>query len=230
MTAVGVGWCTHWQHPGVSYGRLRYGYRAAALFAGACVRTIGWEVRWVDVDEGFSAVEYNGTNARRGDGLDVLYVASHGELHSNDFRLVCHSDLWEAAALGLDGQAPRVVVFDACNLVDLNDPTWADPWVALARPRLRLVCGFASNAIVGKGAALRGGDFAESLVNDDAVAQAWLDAVVAHQPRLRRGQRAVAIGFGDSNADARDSLTATLPELVARPGMTGPVYAAEVHV
>jgi hypothetical protein len=178
------------------------------------------------VDESFEAVDFDGTRTRRGDGLDVLYVASHGELRGGIFRLVLHHDDWSAAVDGLDGDAPCVVVFDACNLVDVGDPNWGDPWTAVTRPRLRLVCGFASNATVGKGPARRGLAFAQALWRDEAVAAAWIDAVASTKLWFRRADKAVAIGFGSTDQDAAGALTATLSELQALPPLTGTAHVA----
>ncbi|MEP6892190.1 MAG: DUF6345 domain-containing protein, partial [Gaiellaceae bacterium] len=140
------------------------------------------DIQVVNVDELFRADDFDGTLDRRADGLDILYLGAHGELRGSDFKLVLHSGEWYPAQGGLDLEGPRIVVFDACNLLDRNDPDWADPWLAQTRRRLRLVLGFASLATVSKGTALRGEEFARRVARGDPVARAWLMAVRATAP------------------------------------------------
>jgi Family of unknown function (DUF6345) len=226
VTRFGAAWCTHFRRRGwTTYPRLEWNYRAAGLFATQFQNRGSKEVKQLGCDEGFTAADYDGSRARVADGLDLLYCAAHGELRNKSFELVLHADEWEPAAAGLDGSdSPRVAVFDACNLVDLTDPNWPAPWEAVAWPRLRLLCGFASNATVGKGPTERGREFAQLLDADEPVASAWLRAVVAHSSRLQR-DTAVAIGLGTDAADADDALDATLDDLLAMPTLTGTITA-----
>jgi hypothetical protein len=226
VTTFGAASCTHFKrHGSTTYGRLEWGYRAVGLFAAAFEQPGASDVRHLACDEGFEAAHFDGTQNQVADDLDLLYVAAHGELRRNVFQLVLHAGAWEPSSAGLDGSSgPRVAVFDACNLADLNDPDWPVPWEAVVRPRLRLVCGFASNATVGKGPTERGREFAELLEANEPVAGAWLHAVVTHSSWFPR-DTAVVVGLGADKADANDVLDATLHDLLAMPDLTGPATA-----
>lgn len=226
MTALGVAWSTHFRSRGLTtYGRLQWAYRPCGLFAAGVVRAGGGAPRVMVCDESFAAVDFDGTCDRLGDGLDLLYVAAHGELRHDGFRLVTYQDEWHPTVAGLEAaNGPRVAVFDACNLVDLSDPGWSAPWLATPRPRLRLLCGFASNATMGKGPAERGRDFADLVLSGEPVAGAWLRAVVANSSWLQR-DIAVAIGFGVDQADAEAALDAPLATLLTSPALTSPGVA-----
>jgi hypothetical protein len=221
VTTFGVAWCTHFKRRGLTtYGRLEWGYRAVGLFSAGFLGVSGAYVQHLTCDESFEAADFDGTRGQLADGVDVLYVAGHGEFRQHRFELILHDSGWEPSTQGLDGASgPRIAVFDACNLVDLNDSVWKATWQACTRPRLRLVCGFGSNATVGKGTTERGREFAECIDADEPVSKAWLQSVVNHSSWLQR-DTAVAIGLGDDDADAKAALDATLDELLAMPDLT----------
>lgn len=224
MVAFGGSWCTHFRRRGLTtYGRLAWSYRAVGLCGSTLEQEGVSDLRQLACDEAFDAANFDGSRGgQAADGLDLLYIAAHGELRRQVFTAVLHASEWEPSAGGLDGASgPRVAVFDACNLVDLSDAGWPTPWEAATRPRLRLVCGFASNATVGKGPTERGREFAALIAANHSVAGAWLRAVVAHSSWLQP-DTAVVLGFGADAADANAVLDASLVDLLAFPALTGP--------
>jgi len=205
---VGAAWCTYfrWRNLKV-YPGLRWSYRAPGLFLagmGSQVRTTAV----LGVDEHLDAADFDGARASRGEDVDILYVATHGEYHSPDFRAILHATQWEPFASGLGQVRPTVAIFDACWLVD--PAGWLTAMANGIGPALRLVLGYATPASMGKGPALRGHAFADNLAAGDGVADAWLKAV--HDQRVPK-DRAVAIGFGDSDLEATRALDATLADL-----------------
>jgi hypothetical protein len=120
VTTFGVAWCTHFKRRGLTtYGRLEWSYRAVGLFAAGFERRGTADVVHLSCDEGFEADDFDGTRQTVPDEVDLLYVAAHGELRSHVFDLVLHDSAWQPSSNGLDGSGgPRIVVFDACNLVD----------------------------------------------------------------------------------------------------------------
>ncbi|HTD58909.1 MAG TPA: DUF6345 domain-containing protein [Solirubrobacteraceae bacterium] len=155
-------------------------------------------------DERLLASDYDGRTKRMADGADILYIAGHGRQARGQFELLLHSDEWRPASAGLDGNGPRVAIFDACNLITPNDGDWAAPWMAAVRPNLRLVLGFASNATVSKAASFRGEEFAERVARGDTIAGAWIAAVRSHDAHGR--DRPVAIAFGSDDTEAKHLL------------------------
>lgn len=219
MTQVGIAWATFFRWRRLTwFNKLAWAYRAPSLF-GAEMAAAGAASFSMATDERFRAADFDGSGPVRSANLDFLYVGAHGRLNGDDFELLLHADEWRPADGGLDGEGPRVVVFDACDLVDLTSPTWRAPWEAVARPRLRLVLGFASKATVTKGTTTRGAELADRLAAGQAVATAWIAAVHSQSPH--GGDRPVALAFGDDAVDAKAVLGADLTTILAMPPLQG---------
>jgi hypothetical protein len=217
---AGVAWATFFRWRRLTwFNKLAWAYRAPSLFAGD-IAALGVPSFSLATDERFQAGDFDGSGPTRMDGLDLLYVGAHGRLVGDDFELLLHADEWRPADGGLDGAGPRVAVFDACDLVDLANPSWKGPWEAVARPRLRLVLGFASKATVDKGATLRGAEFAERITAGQGVASAWIAAV--HSQSQHGRDRPVALAFGQDAADAQAVLGADLQTILAMPPLHAP--------
>ncbi len=220
LTRVGVAWATFFRWRRLTWlNKLVWAYRAPSLFGAEMAAATGAMSLSVATDERFRAGDFDGSGAVRTAGLDVLYVGAHGRLVGDEFELLLHADEWRPADGGLDVEGPRVVVFDACDLVDLASPTWKAPWEAAVRPRLRLVLGFASKATVSKGTTTRGAELADRLAAGQAVASAWIAAVHSQSPH--GGDRPVALAFGDDAADAKAVLGADLTTVLAMPPLWG---------
>lgn len=199
---VQLGWSTFFRWRGMTWlPRLIYSYRAPTLF-GARIVQLGQVMALVTgPDERLLASDYDGRTNRLADSADALYLAGHGRQSKGQFELLLHADEWRPATSGLDGAGPRIVVFDACDLVDPNSSGWAAPWLAMVRPNLRIVLGFASKATVSKAAALRGEEFAIRVMRGDTLASAWIGAVRSHDAHGR--DRPAAIAFGRDEAEAQ---------------------------
>ncbi|MEA2523175.1 MAG: hypothetical protein QOF73_402 [Thermomicrobiales bacterium] len=198
---IGVGWCSSFDRPLAQrlhgyrpYRRLRYAYRAPSLFLQGMLRA-GADVEFVEFDGDFGTDDLV---SRPGRPIDVLYVASHGMSRPDGYRLALHETDWRLALpFGVDG--PTVAVFDTCFLVNRDDRTWWQPWLAGLGPSLRLVLGFSSFATVGERQSERGAAFARDLTTMPFVA-AWC-AAVGHTSYPETDEP-VAIAFGDDAADA----------------------------
>ncbi|WP_159425470.1 DUF6345 domain-containing protein [Streptomyces sp. fd1-xmd] len=228
---LGVGWSTHFDRPWpmrIFYRRLRYAYRAPSLFVERMLDT-GSSIGFLRFDEELLAEDLDGTRTSLADAVDFLYLSTHGETKSADYKVVLHGADWSPAASGLGAGGPVVAVFDTCDLLDLSEVNWMDPWSQGAGSVLRLILGFASPAAFDKSASLRGAAFAENLQAGIPIAQSWLIAV--HQTSLPDTDVGVAIAIGDDDDDADYILHhSTLDNPPApRTGST-PSIKAEVYV
>lgn len=216
-------WATFFHRRGLTWlPRLTYAYRAPMLFGGAASESGLFRGVVGGVDERARAGDYDGRRTRKADRFDLLYVGAHGRLRSHEFELLFHDDEWRPASAGLDGNGPRIAVFDACDLFDPADPDWGLPWVSQMRPNLRLVLGFGSLATISRGSALRGEEFAERLDSGQPVVTAWIGAVKSCSAHRR--DRPVAIGFGRDEAEADTVLhDADLKTITALPALSGDV-------
>lgn len=221
MASAHIAWSTFFRRRGLTlYPQLVHAYRAPMLFGTEAGRGGALRGEVGAVDELVLGADYDGDRARNADGFDLLYISAHGRLRSGEFELLLHSDEWRPADAGLDGSGPRIAVFDACDLLDPQDPNWDAPWASRRRPRLRLVLGFGSLATVSRGSALRGQEFARRLQRGEPVVTAWIGAVTSCSGHRR--DRPVGIAFGKDAAEADDLLdNATLNEVLALPELAG---------
>lgn len=155
---------------------------------------------------------------------DVLYISAHGEQSRDGFRLILHRDHWLPALGGLDGAtAPRIVAFDACQLIAGDG--WRTSWSAAHRPSLRLVLGFASPATVGRAQGERGRAFARLMAEGEPVVTSWLVAVRRHAGHDR--DVPVALAFAIDDDEARFLLDeATLSDVLDLPALPSAVTPA----
>jgi hypothetical protein len=178
---------------------LRYAYRAPAFFAEAMIAD-GATIKFLRFDEALTAPDLDGTSARLAESVDFFYCASHGEYKTSSYSLILHNADWKPSAKGLGTNRLVVAVFDTCDLLDLKDPKWPNPWIASSGPHLRLLLGFASPATVATDSTARGKAFANKIISGDPIGPAWLEAV--HSTAYAGADLGVAIGFGDTTADA----------------------------
>jgi hypothetical protein len=170
------------------------------------------------LDDRFQAADFDGRTGRRGEEVDLLYVSAHGELDSSIYRAVLQSSEWEPFVTGFGKSGPCVAIFDTCWLVDPADMSWRTAIQNGAGPALRVVLGYATPATVSKGPATRGRAFVDNLLRGDGLSSAWLKAVHQSGPR---GDRGVAVGLGDSEADANAALDAKFDEIPLTPMPAG---------
>ena len=207
---IGVLWCTWfagswWSRP----WSLRYGYRPPSLFASK-MRSAGYNVRALMCDEKLELKSLTGSPALQ-DDVDILYVMTHGEFDSAGYRAELNADRWRPSKSGLGvsaGSRLSVVVFDTCNLID-DSYKWQSLWAQNLGDGVRLVLGFEGSVAIDQGSAARGHAFATELVdNGKPFAEAWLDAAESSMAHLNDAslKQAVALGVGDSAADAQSVL------------------------
>ncbi len=199
---IGVGWSSHFKRSGLKsllYRKLRYAYRAPAFFAEAMLAD-GANVKFLRFDEGLIPADLDGTSDQLAESVEFFYCASHGEYKSPSYSLILHNADWKPCAKGLGTKTLAVAVFDTCDLVDLSDPAWPNPWISSAGRHLRLLLGFASPATVATDSTARGKAFASKIISGDPIGPAWLEAV--HGTAYAGADLGVAIGFGDDAVDA----------------------------
>jgi hypothetical protein len=200
--SIGVGWSSHFKRTGVQslfYRKLRYAYRAPAFFLEAMLADNA-HIKFLRFDEALLPADLDGSPNQLAESVDLVYFASHGEYRAHSYSLILHGSDWKPCAKGLGTSSLSVAVFDTCDLLDLNDPAWNDPWVSSVGLHLRLLLGFASPATVATDSTARGKAFAAKIISGDPLGPAWLEAV--HGTAYAGADLGVAIGFGDDAADA----------------------------
>lgn len=200
--SIGIGWSSHFQRPGLQslfYRKLRYAYRAPALFMEAMLADNA-RIKFLRFDEDLLPVDFDGTSDQLAESVDLVYFASHGEYRAHSYSLILHGADWKPCTKGLGTSSLSVAVFDTCDLLDLNDSAWQSSWVSSVGPHLRLLLGFASPATVATDSTARGRAFAAKIIGGDPLGPAWLQAV--HGTAYAGADLGVAIGFGDDAADA----------------------------
>jgi len=217
---LGIAWCSFFKRRGllapIRYPALKQAYRAPSLFTGV-MREAGATVRHIACDDALDVATYDGTTARHDDEVDLLYVMTHGESTATSYRSLWNTIDWAPGNTGLGGQRLVVTVFDTCNLIDTSShPQWTRVWQSPALgASLRILLGFDGVATVDRGSTIRGRAFAELVCQGVPFADAWIRAV--HNTSAYQSQRmdqAVAIGLGDSVADATNVLaTASIHQM-----------------
>ncbi len=148
---IGVGWSTDFPRPWpnqINYRPLRAAYRAPSFFLESMLGG-GSVVGFIKFDEQLQIEQLVGSSASLGARINVLYLVSHGENHNGQYQLDLHKGDWSPAVSGIGDISPTVIVFDTCDLVDLESPNWATYWQSPKIPKtLRIVFGFSSQATV----------------------------------------------------------------------------------
>ena len=218
MAHIGILWCTWftgawWIRP----WRLPYAYRPPALFASK-MREAGHDVDVLVCDEELALSSLDGTQNRIQDGVDILYVMTHGNFASQGYKAELNVSRWLPAVTGIGTAAASklsVVIFDTCHLID-SAQNWEAAWAQNLGNSLRLILGFEGSVAIDQGSAVRGKAFANELLNGKTFADAWLiaaDASIDYDPEYKK---AVAIGIGDTMQDAQAILaTADLANMPA---------------
>jgi hypothetical protein len=217
---LGIAWCSFFKRPGllapIRYPALKQAYRAPSLFTGV-MRDAGATVRHFACDDALDVAAYDGSAARHDDDVHLLYVMTHGESNATSYTSLWNTVDWAPGVTGLGGRRLAVAVFDTCNLIDTsNHPQWTQVWQgATLGSSLRVLLGFDGSATVDRGSAVRGKAFAELVCQGVPFADAWIRAVHNTSAFQSQGMdQAVAIGIGDSPADASSVLaTASIHQM-----------------
>jgi hypothetical protein len=227
--SVGIGWSTHFKRSGIMSlppRKLRYAYRAPAFF-GEAMLADGANIEILRFDESLVAADLDGTSDVLAESVDFFYCASHGEYKKHSYSMILHDSDWKPCFNGLGRDRLAVAVFDTCDLLDPSDPMWPNEWESNVGLHLRLLLGFASPATVATDSTARGKAFANKIISGDPIGPAWLEAV--HGTAYAGADLAVAIGFGDDQADADWALhDMKLSDLPCPRKSSRPVTSAEV--
>jgi hypothetical protein len=204
-TRIGVAWATHFQRPltkRLTYRRLRYAYRAPALFLQGMLSS-GADIELVAFDENLTDADLGpGGGAQQ---VDILYVATHGMTSAAGFELALHGNDWSLLSGGLGTAGPAIVIFDACNLADPSVAGWETTWrTDQLGTEVRLILGFSSPASVSKQTSIRGTAFAQELYNKLPVTDAWFASI--QNTTYVGTDQPLAIALGDDDADAKNVL------------------------
>lgn len=171
------------------------------------MREDGHAVEVLVCDEELRLADLDGTTRNLPDSVDLLYLMTHGTFGSQYVATLEATD-WIPALKGLGGNRLAVVVFDTCWLIDSKED-WQTSWANGLGLSVNLLLGFEGPAPIDRASALRGKAFADELVNGKTYADAWIRAV--NSTTVSRHSKAVAVGVGDSAADAQNVLdTASL--------------------
>lgn len=206
--SIGAAWSTDFKHPldRRIFFRLRHSYRAPDFFVARMVRGKS-HVGFVTFDEGFTLDRLSGTTAQIQEEVEIMYLSTHGSCTSGLYCAHLYANDWIPTQHGLGKTGPAIIVFDTCDLIDPNDPSWTNHWKGNnVGPALRLVLGFAGPADSGKKPSRRGDGFAREMLRGKPVAKGWLTAV--HQTSISHqdNDHGIAIALGDSPSDAQHVL------------------------
>ncbi len=161
------------------------------------MRGAGHDVQLLSCDEELVLTDFS--TRRVHESADIFYLTTHGVFGPGGYCACLHKMDWWPRATGLGGSSTAVAIFDTCYLID-SAQNWQAIWAAAnVGVSLRLMLGFDNLAGLDRGNALRGRAFAENLINGQTFVDAWFSAVSSTTPVYNK---AVAIGIGDTQADA----------------------------
>jgi hypothetical protein len=168
------------------------------------MRDAGHEVEFLVCDEMLDLADLNGTKRSLQDKAQILYLMTHGHFIGSGYDVYLHSTNWSPGVTGIGHSKLAVAIFDTCELIDTQSPVnWQSVWSrASLGVQLRLLLGFDGPAVIDQASALRADAFAENLVNGSTFADSWITAV-AKTCGHSQYRKAVAIGIGDTMADAQ---------------------------
>jgi Family of unknown function (DUF6345) len=175
------------------------------------MREAGHDVEFLFCDEELALSSLDGTKRFLQDGVDILYVMTHGNFGTQGYAVELNASQWLPAVTGIGtgtGSRLSVAIFDTCHLIN-SSQNWESEWTkhrALGNS-LRLILGFEGTVAIDQGSALRGKAFADELLSGKTFVDAWLvatDATIKYDPQYKM---AVAIGIGDTAQDASAIIT-----------------------
>jgi hypothetical protein len=226
MQTVGLAWVSHFVRPGFGsrfqIRDLHTSYRAPNLFLNRISLSNATLVNFsCDETVDVQSLSYSFT-----DPLDFFYLTTHGRRRGQDYEALLQYDDWTPYQQSIRA---RVLILDTCWLADDTDH-WADPWLSPSLgPDLRLVLGFRGLSTGDRQSALRGRAFVEQMYAGSSIADAWIQAVkLTSDFRGAYQDRPVAIGIGDSRADAEAVLDYAMLQDIP-PSRIGPSIALAVR-
>jgi hypothetical protein len=195
---IGLLWCSFFHRNGSEpwFSRLHEAYRPPNLFASK-MRAAGHEVEFLNCDEELTLADVTPAAV---DNVDMLYVMSHGTFGASGYSVMLEAADWFPTIAGLGDKRLSVVVFDTCEMIK-GGQNWQQPWAGKIGKSVKLLLGFDGLAAIDRASSLRGKAFADNLLNGDTFAAAWTSAVRA--TTISQFSKAVAIGVGDTAADAQ---------------------------
>jgi len=210
ILTLGILWCGEFSRPGWN-ARLfspnrRYFYHAPSLFL-ETMRDSGHDLTYLRFDEDLTLGDLDGPRRKLLEKADILYLSSHGSFGGNGYSAMLHNSDWPIDVTRIGIQNPIIAVFDTCHLIS-SSVNWRSLWAKAVGPSIRLLLGFEGRAAIDRGSAMRGRAFAEHLLNGQTFVDAWLQAVKS--TAASSFNKAIAIGVGDNQADAKAMLSATI--------------------
>jgi hypothetical protein len=226
MLDIGILWCTFFQSRGIFHWPWRDlpdAYRPPSFFL-SMMRAAGHHLEFEHCDEHIPSSRLYpalGTIPLQ-DRVHLLYVMTHGKFSSSGYEACLYTSNWVIGNAALGNAKLVVAVFDTCELI--KGSNWASQWqLANLGTHIRLLLGADGSLAIDRGSALRGRAFAENLLHGKTFADAWIQAV--HHTTNSQYKKAVAIGIGDSVADAENVLdTASLTSLPPPRSGTQPYF------
>lgn len=226
---VGAAWCGFYKRPGLlsglKYWALPHANRGPSLFLHT-MRDAGHDIGLLSCDESLELTDFSSAQARYGskkihESAEIFYLMTHGLFDGKGYRACLYDQDWWPSVTGLGGGNTVITVFDTCYLID-SSLNWRAIWTgANPGPTLRLMLGFDNLAAADRGTALRGKAFAENLLKGQTFVDAWFAAVSATTSVYNK---AVAIGIGETPADARRVLQTASLAAMPGPRMGSPIY------
>ncbi len=232
LKTVGALWCGLFDHPGrfahIRVPDLRFAYRGPSLFL-SIIRQRGSQIAFLIADEDMSDACFP-LPPKAGQEAALVYLCTHGKCPASGYEAYLNRGTWKPGKTRFNKELPIVMVLDTCNLIE-GAHGWETGWAnALRGGSVRLLLGFMGLTSIDPGSSLRGKAFAENLVSQKKMsyADAWIDAV--RTQAVTENRHAIAIGVGDSPADAEEMLHLTLDgtSSIPRPKRLcpGPIFFA----
>jgi|ERR1700723_593346 len=205
---IGILWCGNFNRSGlvnkINIRPLRFAYRAPSLFLSR-MRAAGNDIRFLYCDEDLRLADLDGSARTLQNEVDILYITTHGSFAPAGYEAFLDTQNWSPGVTGIGSSKLSVALFDTCELID-GTQNWQTIWSSAKLGRnLRVLLGFDGLAAIDRGSAGRGAAFADNLVNGQTFADAWINAV--RSTSSSQFSKAVAIGIGDTQADAKSVLT-----------------------
>ena len=166
--------------------------------------------------------------------IAIFYICTHGRVHKSQYEAALHDRFWQPSPSDFGTHGPKVLVLDTCHGADITPPFQKFWEAALLGTSVRLLLACQGTVATDIVSTERGYAFADNLAQrDTSIADAWLRAV--RSTSSTGASHPVAIGSGDSPAEANSMLSLTFHQLrsdTTRPAAlsaTGPVYLADRH-
>jgi len=144
--------------------------------------------------------------------IAIFYVCTHGRIQQSQYQAALHDRYWQPSPADFGANGPKVLVLDTCHGAD-RTPPFRNFWgTALQGTSVRLLLACEGPIVIDTPSTERGYAFADNIVQENtSIADAWLRAV--RSTSSTGTSRPVAIGLGDTAAEATTMLSLTFHDL-----------------